>query len=83
MVKLALVGVWAFSQCRTKSVLLRSRIKLCNGINMTRSVKERWMGRGALEGEFHMAVSEFDLARLGHRICVSGLRGSLLDHIRC
>ena len=30
-----------------------------------------------------MAVSEFDLARLGHRICVSGLRGSLLDHIRC
>lgn len=46
-------------------------------------VKERWMGRGALEGDFHMAVSEFDLARLGHRICVSGLRGSLLDHIKC
>lgn len=83
MVKLALVGVWTFSQQRTKSVLLRSRIKLCNRINMIRFVKERWIGRGALVGDFHMAVSEFDLARLGHRICVSGLRGSLLDHTKC
>lgn len=58
MVELALVGVWAFSQHRTKSALLRSRIQLYNAINMTRCLKERWMGRGRLEGEFHMAVSE-------------------------
>ena len=58
MVELTLVGVWAFSQHRTKSALLRSRIKLYNATNMTRFLKERWMGRGRLEGEFHTVVSE-------------------------